>query len=532
MSCGCTQPDKTPLWTPIPEFRSPTSILPGENIDCYAKRSGSLSKNDVAEKLADRINNTSITTDLNLKVDEQFSLTPGSTRIASEWVFVVNSVEPTQVLPELHFEPSGRVYGTVQEAHANQRYKILVIAKDATGEIDSIEYNFYPKKGSKDDTIQFVFPYAPNGRVTCKFGPRNPPAFGASSMHHGIDISQPGDSSGFILAAADGVVVKCGPASGFGNWVVIEHRNAKDQLVATTVYGHMNEWYVKVGQRVAAGQRIALEGNAGIGTAKHLHFELHRGAFRNPIDPLPYINGSFSAADNNLPGENGIADPSSYQTIYNTNKGMTYEENDNANADCPLVLPNQAAPSVEPGSVSFPANFKNLAPTRSLCATAQPFDLVLAQINKALDEEPLLNEDDKKFLLQCAKIESNLDPSAVNPASSAMGLFQMLDKTATVYYGQIGVVPNCKNRCDPYYATKAQVKWYMSEFKKYWNEFSSSNKTKVAGQVIKQTPWSAQYPSLTFGEFMYMIHHDGIGNVVSGKDLQGVDYWRKKIREA
>jgi len=109
----------------------------------------------------------------------------------------------------------------------------------------------------------------------------------------------------------------------------------------------------------------------------------------------------------------------------------------------------------------------------------------------------------------------------------------MLDKIAVKYYGVIGVPATCKNRCDPYYATKAMIKFYTQEFRPYWNGYNNSGKTKIAGKTIKETSWSAKYPQLTQGEFMYgLIHHDGVGTAVSGIDKQGVDYWRKKIRSA
>ncbi|RME24778.1 MAG: M23 family metallopeptidase [Deltaproteobacteria bacterium] len=49
---------------------------------------------------------------------------------------------------------------------------------------------------------------------------------------------------------------------------------------------HLSENRVQAGQRVAAGQVIALSGNTGRSTAPHLHYELHRGD--RVLDPLEY----------------------------------------------------------------------------------------------------------------------------------------------------------------------------------------------------------------------------------------------------
>ena len=551
-SFGCKQPDKTGLWTPIPEFNQPTEIMPGENIDCYSRRAGSQSglKNDVAEKIPDKIDNLSVTSDLALKVDVTFKLTPGSTRTATVWELKIGKDSASRntlasTLPELTFVPStGKLSGTVTEAHANINYKVLITAKDGTGDIDSREFNFFPKKATKDGTIKFVFPYSPGRRITCGFGPRKPPAQGASSNHHGIDISQAGGELGDILAAADGTVVKAGPASGFGRWVVIEHTDSAGTLVATTVYAHMSEIYVKVGQKVGAGQKIAKEGNAGIGSGAHLHFELHKGKFKNPIDPMPYLNGTMQIADNNIPGKEGEPDPATFKTVTNENTGMTTDEVKNANQDCPVVaggdVNKQAPPSSttnpEPDTIAEPSPTKNnINKNRAACAPAQTASnvtFVLSEIDRALNEDPSLTAEDKKFIKQVAKIESGFDPYAKNPTSSATGLFQFLDKIATHFYAEINVPATCANRCNPYYATKAMIAFVKSAFKPYYAAYLASGKTKLAGKTIKQTEHSARYPSLTQGEFWYgLLHHDGVGTAVSGVDKGGIDYWRKKIRE-
>jgi len=538
MTCNCPPPDRSGLWSPIPDYRQPSDILPGENIDCYARRAGTMGKNDIAEKIPDRIDNTSLVTDLSLKVDDQFRLTPSSTRTAQTWVVTVGGVAITSVLPELQLDSvTGKISGTVTAAHAGTTYKVLVSARDGAGEIDSREFNFFPKKSAPDTTVRFVFPL-PGGRITCAFGPRRPPAAGASSMHNGIDCAMPDRSRGDIVAAADGTVVKAGPASGFGNWIVIEHRDSVNQLVATTVYGHMNtgDIYVRVGDRVAAGQKIAREGNAGIGTAAHLHFELHKGSWRNPTDPVPYLNGNFQLAQNNLPGQPGIADPASYSSVTNANRGLTTREVSDPAAGCPDATPAPPPTSSEPAtSAPVPSNYNNRAANRSACAPdgTVPVDSVMADINRALSEDPGLSAEDKKIIVQVAKIESNLDPFAKNPSSTATGLYQMLDKIAVRYYGIIGIPPTCTNRCNAYYATRAMIEFYKKEFVPYYQGWLASGKTTIANKPIKPTAFSATYASLSQGEFMYgLLHHDGVGNAVAGRDLGGVDYWRKKIRSA
>jgi len=102
-------------------------------------------------------------------------------------------------------------------------------------------------------------------------------------MHYGIDLAAPLGTP--IVAAADGVVLKTGPASGYGNAIYIE-----DAEGFVHVYGHMRYWNVKVGQLVHAGEQIAKVGNEGRSTGPHLHWEVRRDDMHGkPIDPQDWL---------------------------------------------------------------------------------------------------------------------------------------------------------------------------------------------------------------------------------------------------
>ncbi len=100
------------------------------------------------------------------------------------------------------------------------------------------------------------------------------------TFHNGLDIAAPMLTP--IYAAMDGEVETAGAASGFGNVVIIRH----DSLTET-LYGHMERVLVDEGQRVKAGQIIALVGNRGQSTGPHLHFEVHRDG--RAVDPAPWL---------------------------------------------------------------------------------------------------------------------------------------------------------------------------------------------------------------------------------------------------
>ena len=109
--------------------------------------------------------------------------------------------------------------------------------------------------------------------------------FGArwGTFHEGIDLAAPMRTPEY--AAADGVVLRAGTASGYGNAVYILHENGD-----VTVYGHMVKILVKPGQYVDAGQTIALLGSEGHSTGPHLHFEVRLGGEDGKkVDPIRWL---------------------------------------------------------------------------------------------------------------------------------------------------------------------------------------------------------------------------------------------------
>lgn len=112
------------------------------------------------------------------------------------------------------------------------------------------------------------------------YGMRIHPIFGVWKMHTGIDIGSPWDAN--ILAVNDGVVLKAGFSSGYGNRIVIDHGGG-----FVTLYAHGNTILVKEGEAVTKGQVIMLAGSTGYSTGPHLHFEVFVNAER--VDPLLYV---------------------------------------------------------------------------------------------------------------------------------------------------------------------------------------------------------------------------------------------------
>ncbi len=120
------------------------------------------------------------------------------------------------------------------------------------------------------------------------FGWRRDPFTGQTAMHEGIDfIAETGTP---ILAAAAGVVVTAEFHPQYGHMVEIDHGN---DLI--TRYAHAAEIFVKPGQFVKRGQRIASVGSTGRSTGPHLHFEVRiAGAAVNPMHFLERGNNRLA----------------------------------------------------------------------------------------------------------------------------------------------------------------------------------------------------------------------------------------------
>ncbi len=117
----------------------------------------------------------------------------------------------------------------------------------------------------------------PSGKYTSCFCQR------WGTLHAGIDLAAPLGTP--IGAVGDGVVLKAGPASGFGLAIYVLHENGD-----VTVYGHMYVMDVKAGDIVHAGQQIAEVGSNGQSTGPHLHLEVHVGGIQGQkIDPIPWF---------------------------------------------------------------------------------------------------------------------------------------------------------------------------------------------------------------------------------------------------
>lgn len=129
---------------------------------------------------------------------------------------------------------------------------------------------------------------------------------GYSRRHKGIDYAAPEGTP--VFAAHSGVVSHAGPgARAPGVWGGNEVHIAGNGL--ETWFAHLSRIGVQAGERVRAGQQIALSGNTGISSGPHLHFGVFRGGWPNDLDPNGFLGGAGDPSGGGFNPLAGILDP-------------------------------------------------------------------------------------------------------------------------------------------------------------------------------------------------------------------------------
>jgi len=118
------------------------------------------------------------------------------------------------------------------------------------------------------------------GTVSSPYGYRNHPVHEEKKFHTGVDISVPSGSR--VKATANGIVSFAGWTENSGIVVVVEHGHG-----FSTAYAHNRKTLVRVGQRIARGETIAMSGSTGVSTGPHVHYEIWRNG--RHTDPVGFL---------------------------------------------------------------------------------------------------------------------------------------------------------------------------------------------------------------------------------------------------
>ena len=158
--------------------------------------------------------------------------------------------------------------------------------KEAEAELDRYVASQNNQYTTIHCSLDFRCPLDSYGSITTRYGEPDPWGRG----HNGTDFAAGGGTP--IYAAADGVVSVAASHYSYGNYVQISHGTADDGNNYSTLYAHMRNYVVSVGQTVAKGDLIGYVGNTGQVSGKyggyHLHLELRvNGSRTNPLTYIP-----------------------------------------------------------------------------------------------------------------------------------------------------------------------------------------------------------------------------------------------------
>ena len=129
--------------------------------------------------------------------------------------------------------------------------------------------SYYDETGTGLERAFSRYPLKKRYRISSPFNPkRRHPVTRLIRPHNGTDFATPIGTP--IYSTGDGVVIESKRHPYAGIYIKIRHGQKYK-----TRYLHLSKSYVRKGQTVSRGQKIALSGNTGRSTGPHLHYELH-----------------------------------------------------------------------------------------------------------------------------------------------------------------------------------------------------------------------------------------------------------------
>lgn len=166
--------------------------------------------------------------------------------------------------------PSGKEESTIlnDNAQISETSKITADEDESAGIIRELKKNAAPP--------------LENGVLTSPFGKRK--NGDKTEDHKGVDIASEKGSP--VFAVTEGEIITAENDPSYGNYIVISHKDG-----VKTLYAHCDSLCVQKGDKVSAGQKIALVGETGDADGAHLHFELIIGG--NNKDPMLILGDEY-----------------------------------------------------------------------------------------------------------------------------------------------------------------------------------------------------------------------------------------------
>ncbi|MCD7937011.1 MAG: M23 family metallopeptidase [Tannerellaceae bacterium] len=223
--------------------------------------------------------------------------------------------EVTIELPELPLDHLATINVPEEEEFLGG---VWVDITDSFSPVDQYEFTVRdPKLFAEDNKLvidlsrireeEYAFPL-PGAKLISEYA-------GKRRNHTGVDLKVSRRDT--IVSAFDGVVRMSRRNATYGNVIIVRHYNGLE-----TLYSHNTQNLVKVGDRVKAGEPIAVSGQTGRASTDHLHFEVRvNGQHFNPALVFDFTtqelnNKSLLCVKNGSKITINQVDPFPYQTAY------------------------------------------------------------------------------------------------------------------------------------------------------------------------------------------------------------------------
>lgn len=261
-------------------FKTYVSEKPRSEIIEYKVKSG-----ETISQIAEKFNISSDTIKWANDLESKDSIKPGQTlkiMPVSGIAATVKSGDTLESLAKKYNSSSQAIldfpFNDVPDDFKLKTGQLVIIPDGSPPEVPSIRkpQPQYIAQGPKSNSPSFVAPGGGNFMWPTTF---QQISTHFAWWHPGIDMS---NLSGPPVSSADGgtVVVAGWPDNyGYGNRVIVDHGNGYQ-----TLYAHLSNIYVGVGQVVSRGQVVGQMGSTGRSTGTHLHFEIrYKGVAVNPL---------------------------------------------------------------------------------------------------------------------------------------------------------------------------------------------------------------------------------------------------------
>jgi murein DD-endopeptidase MepM/ murein hydrolase activator NlpD len=194
--------------------------------------------------------------------------------------------------------------GGVNRYESLEGYDNSKLVIETASRLDKIRKKMYVQSKSFDDlivlaknkeemlkSIPAIIPISNKDltRTASGFGWRIHPFYKISKFHYGMDFTAPLGTE--VYATGKGTVIAVETAQrGYGKNITIDHG-----FGYKSVYAHLSNFNVKMGQKVQRGDVIGYVGNTGTSVANHLHYEIKLNGVN--VDPVNYYYEDLSAAE-------------------------------------------------------------------------------------------------------------------------------------------------------------------------------------------------------------------------------------------